>query len=229
MMRSVLTLAILVLSGGVGLRAASADGLVAALKARLDGVRTYTADVRIAVDIPFLKAPEQKARIFFEAPDRTAVQSDGFAMIPKQGADMSAARVLSMPHTAVLVGTATFQGTAMQKVRIIPNDDDADIKVATLWVDTTLMVVRKVESTTKTNGTIVAELVYDNGPARSYGLPSYVKLMFDVGAFELPKTMTGDFDAPSTPKGKGPQQAVVQLWYTGWTFNKPIPKGTFGQ
>jgi hypothetical protein len=58
-------------------------------------------------------------------------------------------------------------------------------------------------------------------------MPSYVKLMMDVGAFEIPKTMTGDFDAPSRDNSKAAQKATVQVSYKSVEFNKPLPEKVF--
>jgi hypothetical protein len=207
----------------------TAQDLLSAVKTKITTVKTYTTAVRIKVDVPFLKAPESTATMYFKAPDKTHIESDGFAMIPKQGADLSAARLLSKPYSAVDMGTATFQGASLRRVKVVPLDDDPDVVVATLWIDAGLAIVRKIEVSMRAGGTVVGELVYDNAKAREYGLPSYAKLMFDVPRFELPKTMTGDFDAPAAAPGddKKPLKANVELWYSKYEFNVVIPDSKF--
>lgn len=206
--------------------ALDATSIMAAVKAKLGKVSTYRATVRIKVDVPFMKVPDADATVYFKAPDRTAIESKGFAMLPKQSADLTAMRLLSRPYVAIDVGTASFQGQTLRKIKVLPSDDAGDIVVATLWIDTTDHIIRKVESTTKKGGTVVAELVYGDKLARTYALPSYVKLVFDIGAFEIPKTMSGDFDAPKQDNNK-PKRATVELRYSNYTFNKPIPDKVF--
>lgn len=191
-----------------------APRLMEAIKARMQGAKVYDADMRIKVDVSFMKVPESKAHVHFEAPDKTTIDAPGFAMIPKQGADLTAAKLLSQPYVAVSAGREKFQGVMMRKVTVIPSNESSDIAVATVWIDTTAMTPRKVVSTTRKGGTITAELVYNDASARAYCLPSYVKLRFDVGAFQLPKTMTGDFETPTTDKPNKPQQATVEIWYS---------------
>ena len=208
----------------------SANELLEDLKKCMTSATSYKADLKLKVTVPFLKAPPSEATLWFKAPDKTHIESPGFAMIPKQGADMSAAKLLSQPYTAVDAGRAKFHGTMMRKVKIIPTAENADIVVATIYIDTTLMVPRKVVSTSKTGGTFTAELVYRNAKAREYCLPSYIKLMFDVGSFELPKTMTGDFGSEdeenAKPKGeKG--KAIVEIWYKNYEINLAIPDSMF--
>ncbi|MCU0330844.1 MAG: hypothetical protein MUC47_07690 [Candidatus Kapabacteria bacterium] len=226
MIRFLLVTTLLVTTSRIAL-ATDAQELLRNVTNKLQGVQTYVADVRIKVDIAFLKAPESKATIYFKAPNRTAIDAPGFAMIPKQGADLSAANILRRPHQAIDGGTAPFQGKTLRRVKVLPTEENADIVVATLWIDEEQLIVRKVETTTKQGGTVVAELVYDNAQARSFGLPSYAKLMLDIGSFELPKTMTGDFDAPSKQSNGKSQKAIVEVWYSSYTFNKPIPEEKF--
>jgi len=209
------------------------------IKGRMQGARTYIADMKLKVDIPFLKAPPSDATIWFKAPDKTHIESPGFAMIPKQGADLSAATLLAAPYTAFDAGLEDFHGTTMRKIRVIPLDEDAEIAVATVWIDTTLLVPRKVVSTAKRGGTFTAELVYDNANARAYALPSYVKLLFDIGEFKLPKTMTGDFksseqqeessekNGTSDERRATKDKAIVQIWYKNYRINVPINDAVF--
>ena len=216
--------------------ASTAQELMEQIKQRMQGARTYIADMKLKVDIPFLKAPPSEATLWYKAPNKTHIESPGFAMIPKQGADLSAATLLAAPYTAFDSGLESFHGTMMRKIRVIPLEDDAEIAVATIWVDTTQMVPRKVVSTAKRGGTFTAELVYANDEARQYCLPSYIKLFFDIGEFKLPKTMTGDFDEEEDGDRKaetGDQRAtdnnkaIVQIWYKNYRINVPIKDSVF--
>ena len=207
------------------------------IKQRMQGARTYIADMKLKVDIPFLKAPPSEATLWYKAPNKTHIESPGFAMIPKQGADLSAATLLAAPYTAFDSGLESFHGTVMRKIRVIPLDDDAEIAVATIWVDTTQMVPRKVVSTAKRGGTFTAELVYANEDARQFCLPSYIKLFFDIGEFKLPKTMTGDFEDEdqaessemngTSTERRDSKKAIVQIWYKNYRINVPIEDSVF--
>ena len=210
---------------------ADAEAMMQAIKAKMQAAKTYTATMKIKVDVSFMNAPESEAKIYYKAPDKTHIESEGFAMIPKQGADLSAAKLLSTPYTAVDAGTAKFHGKTMRRVKIIPLDEDSPIAVATIYIDTTLMVPRKVVTTSKQGGTYTAELVYDNAEARAYALPSYVKLIFEIGNFDLPKSMTGDFDGKKKAED-GKQEveegkAQVQIWYKNYELNVNIPDSVF--
>lgn len=214
------------------MKGATAQQLLDALYKKMTSAKTYTSEMNIKVDVAFLKAPEAKAKIWFKAPDKTHIEAPGFAMIPKQGADLSASTLLSKPYASVDAGTEMFQGVQMRKIKVLPADESLDIAVATIYVDTTLMIPRKVVTTSRKGGTVVAELVYTDLQAREFCLPSYVKLMMEIGAFELPKTMTGDFDAPKKDPKKskdGKTTATVEIWYVNYKLNVPISDAIFKQ
>jgi hypothetical protein len=205
----------------------TAEQVVRAIRAKASGVNTYIATVSIDVDIPFVKAPRGTATVYFKKPDQTKVVSEGFAMLPKQGVDFAAWKILESPHVALDAGQATHDGRTLRKIKIVPEDESAKVSVATMWVDMTDMVVRRLESTMTSGGKIVAELSYDNAEVKRYGLPSRVRVVLDVGTFDIPKTMSGDFDAPRDANKKGPQKATVVVNYTKYQVNVKVPDAIF--
>ena len=219
--------------------ASTAQELLETVRTRMQGAKTYIATMKIKVDISFLQAPEATATMWFKAPDKTHIESPTFAMIPKQGADLNAMKLLSQPFTAVDAGTEAVGSKVMKKVRILPIDESSTVAVATAWIDTTLMVPVKVSTTLRKGGTFVAELTYGNAAARKYCLPSFAKLSFDVANFELPKTISGEFrNSQDDPKkaaasakvaraGAKDTKAVVEIQYTDYKINVPISDSKF--
>jgi hypothetical protein len=205
------------------------EQVVRAVRAKAAGVNTYIATVSIEVDIPFVKAPRGTATVYFKKPDKTKVVSKGFAMLPKQGVDFAAWKILEAPHVALDAGQATHEGRTLRKIKIVPEDESAQISVATLWVDMNDLVVRRLESTMTTGGKIVADLSYDNAEVKRYGLPSRVRVVLDVGSFDIPKTMSGDFDAPRDASKKGPQKATVVVNYAKYQVNVKVPNDIFAK
>jgi hypothetical protein len=212
------------------LSASDATQILEQLKEKMKGAKSYTASMNIKVDIPFLKAPPATAKIWFKAPDKSHIESPGFALIPKQGADMSFVRLLSEPIVAVDAGYEDFAGQTLRRIKILPVLESAQIAVATVLIDTARLLPKKVISTAKAGGTIIAELVYDDSKAAVYCLPSYVKLVLDIGKFEIPKTMTGDFDTKKEDAGRSKKdraKAIVEIVYHNYDINVRISDSVF--
>lgn len=218
-MRPLLILALLVAPSLHMFAAPPADAkeLLVSIRKRMESSGKYTADLRLKVDIPFIKAPEARATLTFTPPNSTKITSKGFAMIPKQSTELSALSLLSGDFAAIDMGTESWKGLTLRKIKIIPADESASIVLATLYVDASAMLTRKVVATSKTGGSVTAELSYDNAKAASFCLPSYTKLMMEVPNFEIPRTITGDFNESSQPKKpadpNGKTKATVEIWY----------------
>jgi hypothetical protein len=196
--------------------ARTADALLKELRAKMTRAKSYTAQLKIKVDVPFMRVPDMTATLKHTAPDKTTIDAPGFAMLPKDGVDLGALKLLSKDFTAIDMGVEN----SMRKIKVLPSDESSDIVVATIWVDTTAMVARKVISTTKKAGTVTIELSYDNAKARSYALPSFTKISMEMDALKIPKSISGDFDGNSRkPAAKpGPVKATVQVWYESYVI-----------
>jgi hypothetical protein len=196
--------------------ARTADALLKELRAKMTRAKSYTAQLKIKVDVPFMRVPDMTATLKHTAPDKTTIDAPGFAMLPKDGVDLGALKMLSKDFTAIDMGVEN----SMRKIKVLPSDESSDIVVATIWVDTTAMVARKVVSTTKKAGTVTIELSYDNAKARSYALPSFTKISMEMDALKIPKSISGDFDGNSRkPAAKpGPVKAIVQVWYESYVI-----------
>ncbi len=196
--------------------ARTADALLKELRSKMMRARSYTAQLTIKVDVPFMRVPDMTATLKHTAPDNTTIESPGFAMLPKEGVDLGALKLLSKDFTAIDVGTEN----SMRKIKVLPNDESSDIVVATIWVDTTAMVARRVVSTTKKAGTVTIELSYDNAKARAYALPSATTISMEMDALKIPRSISGDFDAKSrnTAAKQGPVTATVKVWYNNYVI-----------
>lgn len=215
MMRVILLIVLTALSASFTY-ARTADALLKELRAKMTRAKSYTAQLKIKVDVPFMRVPDMTATLKHTAPDKTTIDAPGFAMLPKDGVDLGALKMLSKDFTAIDMGVEN----SMRKIKVLPSDESSDIVVATIWVDTTAMVARKVVSTTKKAGTVTIELSYDNAKARAYALPSFTKISMEMDALKIPKSISGDFDGNSRkPAAKpGPVKATVQVWYESYVI-----------
>lgn len=215
MMRA-FAIALLMLVSVSASSARTADALLRDLRSKMMRARSYTAQLTIKVDVPFMRVPDMTATLKHTAPDNTTIESPGFAMLPKDGVDLGALKLLSRDFTAIDMGVEN----KMRKIKVLPSDESSDIVVATIWVDTTAMVARRVVSTTKKAGTVTIELSYDDAKARAYALPSATTISMEMDALKIPRSISGDFDAKSrnTASKQGPVKATVKVWYNNYVI-----------
>ncbi|MEW6652685.1 MAG: hypothetical protein AB1394_04355 [Bacteroidota bacterium] len=198
--------------------------LLDALKTKFEKVRDYQADVEVKLDMEFIKAPPTKAKVYFKQPDKFKLDSDGFAMLPKQSTNFSPMQLLKGDYTAVFVRTENAEGKALDVVKLVPNNDTSSFIISTLWIDAVNYVIAKIETTTKRSGTVKTEFTYTPS---SVPLPAVMKLFFNLGDANLPVN-------PMSSKKDNEQQrrptrikGTVILTYTNYIVNKGIPDKLF--
>lgn len=79
----------------------ASDPLLNKVRDKVRGIKDFTAEATITLNVEFLKAKPSQARILYKSPGRLKIKSDGFSMLPKQGAGLPFADLLESPFTSV--------------------------------------------------------------------------------------------------------------------------------
>ncbi len=87
-------LVFLILTGVVFPQKRDPEIILRKLLEKFDNVEDYQVDIKIKVDVEFIKAPESKAKIYFKQPDKIHIESETFALLPKDGLDFSPSGLL---------------------------------------------------------------------------------------------------------------------------------------
>ena len=195
--------------------------LLDAVKTRFEKVKDYQADVEVKLDMEFIKVPPSKAKVYFKQPDKFKIDTEGFAMLPKQGTNFSPMQLLKGDYTAVYVRSDKVDGKSLDVVKLVPNTDTSDFIISTLWIDASQSIIHKVETTTKRSGTVKTEFTY---LPSSTPLPTILKISFNLGEANLP-------DAPGVAEKKdngrmGGRAAKIKgsviMTYANYKINKGI-------
>lgn len=201
------------------------DALLNLLKRKYAGIKDYTVDANIKVDVWFLKMPDKKVKIFYKYPDKIHVESDGFALLPKRTASFDPASFIGEKFTAVYIRSEKWGTSTVDVVKTIPNDVDNDVILRTFWIDSQKLQIRKFEINSKSGGTFEVVMDYNN---LSHDLPQQLNIVFDVKGMNMPKTLTGEVPdnrkADKNPKsGKG----TVTITYSNYKVNTGLSDKLF--
>jgi len=198
------------------------------VKERFEKVNDYRVDVKIKIDVDFLKVPESEAKILFKQPDKIRIKSENFAMLPKKGLNFSPLSLLSRSYTSFYEKDETYEGNRCAVVKVIPLGEAPEVVLSTLWVDRNSYVIRKVESTTKLEGTFSLELKYDNAILNQYPVPSQMTFIFDLSKMMIPRGLDGENPSERDLKKKNRMtKGTVSLSYSNYLINKGIADSEF--
>ena len=212
-------------------RAQDINQLVQKVKAKLDQVNDYEAAGRLKTNVSFLKVPVASVKIYFKKPNQLKIKNEnGISFIPKGAVSINLNNVLSNGKYSVLdAGTDNIAGTPVKVVRLLPEDDNSDVVLSTLYIDQTNLVILKSKTTTRENGSYELEMSY--GKYVAYGLPDKVIFSFNTRDYKLPKGVTFDFDdgsanKPAEDKTKN-KKGRAEITISSYAINKGVSDAVF--
>ena len=207
------------------------DTILDNVKKEFEKIEDYQVNVKIKVDVDFLKMPEREATIFYKKPDKFHIDSDNFALLPKSGLNSSPLGFLNYEHKAYYIREDTVNGVIASVIKIIPLDVTADVILSTLWVDNQRNIILKVESTRKPQGTFFIDMEYSK-TKQGFWLPSSMIFSFTVDLSLYPGKLDKN---KSSESGKSKENSdenkmgKVYLTYSNYKVNIGLPDELFDE
>ena len=214
------------------LLAASQDinGVILKARQKIDRVNDYEAAARMKTNVTFLKVPIATVKVYFKKPNLLKVKSEkGISFIPKGAVSINMNSILgSTDYTVIDAGKDKVGNTAVRVARLLPNDDNSDVVLSTVYINELTSLIMKAKTTTKENGTYELEMSY--GKYASFGLPDKIIFSFNTKDYKLPKGVTFDFDdgTSKTPADKTKaKKGRAEITFSSYTINKGLPAAVF--
>lgn len=202
------------------------DLMIKKLKEGFSKINDYQVDVKIKVDVDFIKVPDCHAKIYYKQPDKMHFESESFAMLPKEGMAFSPVSLLKGDYTAIYLKEDNVDGHQVSVIKVIPLGDHGDIVLNTFWIDQQENIIRRLETTTKLNGTFSIDFKYDTGK-QDYYLPKNMIFSFNLDRMNIPKSISGETSSETKSKNDGTTTGRVYLSYSNYKINQGIPDQIF--
>lgn len=229
-MKQIVSVLSFILLTSAAATAQDVNALIQKVKQKLEQVKDYEASGKMKTNVTFLKVPVADVKLYFKKPDKIKFKtSKGVSFIPKGAVSLNLNNILSNgKYTAIDAGTDKIGTTTVRVVKLLPEDDNSDVVLSTLYIDEANLLVRKTKTTTKENGTYELELSY--GKYAAYALPDKIIFSFNTKDYKLPKGVTFDFDDGSTPstadKNKN-KKGRAEIVFSSYKINQGVPDATF--
>ena len=89
----------------------------------------------------------------------------GVSFIPKGAVSINLGQLLqSNDFTVIDAGTDMVGKTEVRVAKLLPNDDNSDVVLSTVYIDPAQALIRKARTTTRENGTYELEMNYGKYP-----------------------------------------------------------------
>lgn len=212
-------------------RAQDINAIIQKAKQKISSVRDYEAAGRMKTNVTFLKVPVATVKVYFKAPNRLKVKSEkGLSFIPKGAVSINMNNILTNgSYTVIDAGTAQIGATSVRVAKLLPEDDNSDVVLSTVYIDPATNLIRRAKTTTKENGTYELEMTY--GKYANYSLPDKIIFSFNTKDYKLPKGVTFDFDdgsAATKPLDKNKnKKGKAEIIFSSYSINKGLAESVF--
>ena len=207
------------------------EAILNKVKAEFSKIEDYTVDVKVKVDVDFLKMPDREAKIYYKQRDKIHIQSEGFAMLPKEGLNFSPLSLLNSNYTSFYVREDTLNRIVTSVIKVIPLDGRSDVILSTLWVDIKRDLILKVESSRKPEGTFTIDMDYLK-TEKGFWLPSSLVFTFSIDRSILPRKFNFDTDSDlkkAMEESTKVQTGKVFIDYSNYKVNTGLSDEIFTQ
>jgi len=214
-------------------KAPDATSLFETLRAKVLLVKDYTAEVKMKINVNYMKIPPLAGTLYYKSPDKMRLERHGgLSILPKKNINLTLRNLIPAGNVMVIdVGNTTIGNRQVRILKVVPEDDDNGIVLTKIWIDEADMVAVRTETTTRNDGTIIMDLEY--AKYIPYSLPDKVTIHLDLKGYKLPKGVTMDYD--DLPEAKAikdanaakNQKGTIQISYLNYVINKGINDKVF--
>lgn len=210
--------------------AQTAEDIINQVRVKIATVNDYEANGKMKTNVAFIKAPLAKVKVYFKKPNKLRVKNEsGISFIPKGSVNINLGNIFATSGNYDIIDVGKENETGLRIIKLLPQDENADVVLSTLYIDEKQLLVKKAKTTTKENGTYELEMTY--GKYAEYGLADKVIFSFNTKDYKLPKGVTFDYDdgskkQPDNAKAKN-RKGTVEISYSIYTINKGIPDAVF--
>ncbi|HMZ45390.1 MAG TPA: hypothetical protein PKG56_01520 [Chitinophagaceae bacterium] len=207
-----------------------ATTLLNKVKAKINLVNDYTATGKMKTDITFIKAPIGKVTVYFKKPNKFKLKKEnGISILPKGGVSINIGAIINVEDFDIIdSGEEIIDNTITRKIILLPKNETNDVALSTMYIDAEKLLVKKVVTTTKENGTYQILLSYGN--YSQYGLPDKVVFGFNTKDYKMPKGITMEFDDEGKKEMREKmknKKGKVEIMYNTYIINKGINDAIF--
>ncbi len=196
-----------------------------------EGVKDYTVDMVIDVNMERVRIPRTKATMYFKQPDKVHFDSPGIAMLPREGMAFNSAAVLDR-YTAETLGSDTANGKAVIKIQLAAKEPTARLRQVFAWVDREAWTISRIQTIPYEGRLLTIDFAYDL-QERKYWLPVHLGLRYEVLNESGVKKEEPPPPAADTPmdqmqmQSRGPRSGSLSVDYSNYRINTGLSDEIF--
>jgi len=188
--------------------------------AKFDGLKDYSADVRVHMDIENLKAPDMTARVYYKDPDKVKVDSKGLFFMPKEVGVFNPKRFNGDNFEMNVRDTLTYEGHPAVRIELLPKKSNMVGQIMILTIDKKEWLIREFSSAPVPGREVTAKIQY--GVFGGFHLPTEIDVTFNFENADSLQAMPN-----SGGRFRGGAKGKVGIYYTDYNVNSGLSDSIF--
>ncbi len=184
---------------------------------KFNQVKSYEVQATITPSIASIRMLPVKAQVQFTYPSTFKMKSAGISILPKSGfAELPL--LFSHPEQFTVISSGREQD--LEVLTLLPRDNESDMVLAKIWVDSKADIVMKSQITSRSNGTVICE--FDYAAERALGLPARMKFLVDMKKFKIPKGVATDINRTTrqAEPGKEMKKGSIEIQFVHYRIQR---------
>ena len=110
------------------------------------GVQDYVATVSVTVEAPNVQIPKRTMTVYYKAPDKLHVESEGLVVLPRDALLMgNLSKHVQEDTDATLIGQGTLKGRPVYCAKLTPKEEQDNQRRVLCWIDAERYLLMKSE------------------------------------------------------------------------------------
>jgi outer membrane lipoprotein-sorting protein len=199
------------------------EEMLRSVEARLASVRDYTVTLDVVADIERLNVPPMQATMYFKQPDKVHIDAQGFAMLPKEGLQPNAAKLLAR-YAVTGVVKDTLEGVQVRKVLLQAKSERTFPRSLAVYVDPGRWTTERIVTSGSAERLVTISFSYVK--VEGVWLPGGMTAAFSLGPADSTEP-----DLPANPMRmpQKPRNGTVTVRYSNYRLNTGLSDDIFAK
>ena len=201
----------------------SGEEILKKVEANFPGVQDYTVDLDVTADIERMNVPPMHVRMYYKQPDKFQFDSEGFALLPRDGVAFNASKLLSR-FTVEEVGEESSQGGREFRLLLRARGERAKTTKLQVFVDADDWKPTRVLSSLFDGRSVTAAFKYEK--QNGHRMPSLLTVEFSAPPADTMDQMPDPDEVPM-PRSHMPRKGTITIKYSGYKINSGLSDDIF--
>jgi outer membrane lipoprotein-sorting protein len=203
----------------------SGEEILKKVEANFPGVQDYTVDLDVTADIERMNVPSMHVHMYYKQPDKFQFDSEGFALLPRDGVAFNASRLLSR-FSIEEVGEERSQAGKEFKLVLRAKGERAKTTKLQLFIDAENWKPVRIFSSLFDGRSMTATFKYEKHDGHL--MPSLLTVQFTAPAADT-SDQAPDTDMVPMSRSQMPRNGTITVRYSGYKINTDLSDDIFNK